>query len=507
MMVQTTKAQAAPGPADVTTIKGQIVTFGEEFERWGVRLKYEPGSIRLPESGVKSVKLCVQHDRDRPIGYCTSIAETDTGLIGSFELPPMEHTAAYRAEIDTAVRDGLSVGVFLDEECMQAIDDTMWARFMEGEEQADPIVLTGELGETSAVTIPQFDSARVDNSRQGGTMPRTLVTTSTEDQAPAPTAAPQAAERLAAPARTRPVSAVLELAARITSAKIEGGQGRAAAVIQTIETALSDVTPAGNGAGNADAGLAVQAMGELVDDTEYETLYESIVTARPLTGAKITGWRWKVKPITAPYTGNKTDIPSNPATLEWVEETPNRIAGGHDIDRIYRDLGSPEMLASYWRIMALDVLQQYDSARLSAAKTAAGAAVSAGSTAEAVLAGLTAVKRATYVLISQDLATAEGIKPADTLPAAFASGNLFTGTVPSNIIISPDLTSQVLVGRRSAVDFFSLQPPVRLEAVVVAKAGIDTGMYGYYGDLVAQLSGQKLYTVTTTPLAANASKK
>ena len=506
MLVNTAAAQAAPAIDGGTAISGQIVAFGEEFERWGVRLKYEPGSIRLPESGAQSVKLCVQHDTDRPIGYCTSITETATGLNGTFEVPPMQHTAAYRDEIDNWVRDGLSVGVMLDQDCVDTVEEAMWARLMDGGvEQAEPITLTGELGETSTVTIPQFDSARIDHSRQGGTMPRTLVTTSAEPdtQAPAPAAAPPGAARIGT-AQTRPVSAARELAVRLLSARMDGGFE---AVRDVVNTALVDITPAGNGVGKEDAGLVVQALGELWSGAGYEPLYTPITANKTLTSWKYTGWRWALKPGVADYAGNKTDIPSSPATLEEHTETAERIAGGNDIDRIYKDLGDPEILTSYWRLMVDDLAKKLDLKRLGAVQGIAVAGAAQPSLIAALQAGAIAVPNANYALVSNDVWYGSASLPESEMPAAFGSG-AFSMKIPP-MIPSPDLpAATVIVGRSGAVDFRTFEPPIKLEAVNVAKAGIDTGLYSYWLAFPNDTAtGAASYAIVPPPPAARASSK
>ena len=74
----------------------------------------------------------------------------------------------------------------------------------------------------------------------------------------------------------------------------------------------------------------------------------SLGGARPLTGVKLKGWQWDTRPKPAKYLGGKTDVPSNKPKTVPVEATPERWAGGWDIDRIFVDLGEPGFLTEFW---------------------------------------------------------------------------------------------------------------------------------------------------------------
>jgi hypothetical protein len=500
-------------PADQRS--GTIVRYGEEFTRYGgIRLIYRQGGISLPDGGPETVKLCVDHDTDRPIGHLTGIEEDADSMRGRFHLPQLQHTEPYRLEMDELLRDGLSVGVIPDQATIDAVDAAMEALFWDGEKQTEPIEVTGTLAEVSTVAVPQFNTARVDQSQEGEPMTKTLITTSRPiDAADAgqPHVEAPAHTRTAA-ASTRPVSAARALAERIVAARTDSG---ASGVIAVINTALADITPTGNGAGNSLAGLATQAMGELAEET-YTPRYDKIVTKKELTGMKVQGWRWKVLPTVGDYLGNKAEIPTNAATLEWVEQNAQRIAGGHDLDRVYVDLGDAvSVLTSYWRMMSLDLQIKLDAKRISSVQSAAGAAIpvpggatgETGKLTDAILLGLQAVPDADYLVISADLWAAEGGKPEADLPALLTGAGIFGDMLPDTIVNGVGLTNEVVVGRRMAVDFHEFDPPIRLEAVNIAQAGIDAGLYSYWAAMTTAINAVKRYTLTVAPLARSTADK
>ncbi len=481
MLIRTRFAPNATADAD--TITGRVVTYGQEFERFGVPLVYRAGSIALPVEGIGTVKLCVEHDTERPIGYGVAAEETDDGLRMTFALPDLAHTEKYRDEIVATIRDGFSVGVYPDEQTRAAIDAAMWS----DEPHTEPIVVTGHLSEVSVVTAPQFNSSRVEHASEGSTMDLepVLVTTS----APPPVPGPPSHVGVT-PARTRPVSSAHHLADLLHTAQTSQG---ASGVAQTLTAALADIVPNGTG-NNPLAGLAIQAAGELCTDN-YDPIYDVAVTNMQLNGIKVHGWRWKVPPTVAAYAGLKAEIPTGAASLEYAEALASRWAGGHDLDRVYVDLGGGDVLTSYWREMAKSGLVFLDAKRLEAIQASAGTATAATSVTDAILQGLAAVPDATYVLIGADLWAAGGAQPESELPALLTGAGIYGNLMPSTIVRAVGLTGKVIVGKKSGINFYTADPAIRLEAVNIPHAGIDAGMYGYYTWLTACPNAVKAYTV------------
>lgn len=482
-------AAAATGDAEV---RGTLVPYDQPGDTSAGRITVAPGAVRVPED-LAAVKLVTDHDRGRPVGYLTAAEDTPTALLGTFALPgdvPASVSAA--AEVRHRLRDGLSV------ELVNVEWDTTGAH---------PRVVAADLAATGLVSVPAFPASRgalaasapPPTPEPAPTVEEPTMTETTAAPAdltaaadtPAQVPPPPAAAGRVTAARTSPRDVVLDFASRVLAVRTDSGPDASA---RFVTAALSDITPGGNGAGNEGAGLGVQLAGELMDDAA-PARYESCVVARTLTGARIDAWRWAVAPVVGPYAGDKAEIPTNAAKLEPVSVTPNRLAGGHDIDRIYRDLGSPAMLASYWRLMAQSVTEQIDGARLAAVQADA-ATGTAATTAAALLAGLAAVPGATYVILSEDLYAAEGAKPATEQAAIISGEGIYGAGLPPVIVAhGSGLTSTVIVGKRSARDFYTLNPPIRLEAANIAQAGIDAGVYGYYAALTVNGPGVWVGTV------------
>lgn len=147
--------RAGQSDTGMRTISGQVVPFGVPVDRFGVTFTFEKGSLRL-RGDTADVKLLMQHDPDRPVGYATSLTETDTGWEGTFALPDLPQSQAAADEVEQLLRDGLSVGAAMSEEFYEEFTSAMWA----SKPPESPLVFSGDLVETSVVSIPQFPTAR-----------------------------------------------------------------------------------------------------------------------------------------------------------------------------------------------------------------------------------------------------------------------------------------------------------------------------------------------------------
>lgn len=147
---------AAPGPVTASpaerTISGLIVPFGPAGATSGGLLTFSAGSLRWSEP--RRVKLLVEHDQGRSVGFATSIEERPEGLWATFSVPEGPEGDQVLTQAANGVRDAFSVGVMLD-----ASVQTNLRRATNGA----PVKGTGELRETSMVSVPAFDSARVES--------------------------------------------------------------------------------------------------------------------------------------------------------------------------------------------------------------------------------------------------------------------------------------------------------------------------------------------------------
>jgi HK97 family phage prohead protease len=126
------------------TITGIVVPFGKPGATSMGPVVFELGSVN--EIDPASVKLLLEHDNRRPIGRATNFTVTPGGINGTFKIAETTAGADALIEASEGLRDGLSIGAMIDEyDIRDGIIHVTSARMIE----------------TSLVTSPAFDSARV----------------------------------------------------------------------------------------------------------------------------------------------------------------------------------------------------------------------------------------------------------------------------------------------------------------------------------------------------------
>ncbi|MFB4348474.1 head maturation protease, ClpP-related [Microbacterium sp. CR_7] len=239
---------------------------------------------------------------------------------------------------------------------------------------------------------------------------------------------------------------------------------------------------------------------------------DSLGGSKALTATKIEGWKWvEPTPEPEPYAGNLTEIPSEEWETAPVSETPGRWAKGNKIDRIHKDLGSADLIASLFAILG----RNYDgvSDRAVAADLIAGAtSITGGAT---TLVG--AISKAYLQLkrigaapskfwMAEDVFTAFAeLKVAD-LPAWIANATGFVkldGNTSLAGVFDVDVDFQLAAGgflaydRRAATVYES--PQIKLEAQDIAHGGIDIGFFAYGGTLINDARAVVKTTITPAP--------
>jgi HK97 family phage prohead protease len=144
-------------PGAVFGVPSLAVPWNVAATRFGVPVVFTADTLEVPED-LATVKLLIQHDDERPVGYAATAAVADDGLMMTFEVDTSHPRAAEATrEVELKWRDGLSVGVELDAATQEAI----WAAMWEAEPSAAPIPLGGTLREVSLCSVPQFNNARI----------------------------------------------------------------------------------------------------------------------------------------------------------------------------------------------------------------------------------------------------------------------------------------------------------------------------------------------------------
>lgn len=147
-------AESTDVDASARTIEGIVVPFGPGGRTSGGLLTFSAGSVRI--SDPKRVKLLVEHDQRNAVGYGVEFAERPEGLWGKFHVPEGDPDGdRVLRQAANGVRDAFSVGVLLD----AAVE----ANLRRNTDPSKPVKASGDLRETSMVSVPAFDDARVGN--------------------------------------------------------------------------------------------------------------------------------------------------------------------------------------------------------------------------------------------------------------------------------------------------------------------------------------------------------
>lgn len=496
----------------------------------GVRAVFRASSISVP-SNRSHVKLLVEHDNSQSVGYMTDADELHAGLVGVYRVAAGASGDAALDGVENRTRDGLSVRVEVDR----------YNRLPDGSIE----VLSSRLRETSLVSVPAFDDARVAALAASSPTERDEVMAriadlidlkaSTPPVADPPVPAPQpapAAPSVAPTAAAAPAfdmaafaAALAPLLAAAPPAATEppagqaprpvppvgnAGPGTIQAAAQTVAdwyrrdggnintllAALSDVVPADD----AGEGFTRPAwIGELWTASQSRRPYiDSLGTPKPLTSLKIQGWKWVTKPAVGNYAGDKAAIPSNDVVTAPAEATAQRKAGGWDIDRAYIDLGDPAFIQAMFEAATEDYRRKTDvavGAALLAAQVAGPNDPVEADSVQAALIGMAAQAYAigaqiNWVAIASDLFTDLAGLTKDELPWWFDPASLNIGEQSGNIpgfrfwVDSTLTDGTVLAGDSKAATYYEVGTPIRVQAVNIPNGGVDIGVFGYHGLIV-----------------------
>jgi hypothetical protein len=265
-----------------------------------------------------------------------------------------------------------------------------------------------------------------------------------------------------------------------------------------LQAALTDITYTANADVYPDTWL-----GHVWEGVNYQRRFVPAVAAgAPVTSLKVTGWRWNVAPVVADYDGDKEAVASNAATTEAIEVPVKRLAGAHDIDRAFFDLGSSDYVMGYWAAMAESYARLsdeycYDELWAGAVDTGTNA-TPLGAIVQAAMAVMP-IGTPSFIGISTEVyAAMAAVNTQDAL--AFLGGSLSldgTGSFGNSSLFVSDFISAngVLAGTRNAASFHELAPALRVNVANVANGGIDAGLFGYCATVVNQPAGLAVATL------------
>ncbi|MDD7687542.1 MAG: hypothetical protein PT944_06485 [Actinomycetaceae bacterium] len=493
------------------TIEGLLLPYGEQGYTNKGRVSASRG--RLKASKTSPVFLNVEHDQRHRIGRAVSLQERSDGIHATFHIAGtaagddalLEASEGLRAslsiEIDKPViRAGKIVGGTITGAALvaqPAFPSAMLTASMPDEGELEQATDTADdIAQTLDDVIELLDDAADEaNDIAHVTNPDTPTPTIDDDKETIPMKARRATQIGGLTAAALPKQSTHDKNWLI--ANLSG---------QTTDThlyaALADVVPA-----NVLGMEQPQYVGELWNGRAYERKIIPLFDHADLTSWKVQGWRWKTKPAVAPYQGNKKDIPSAAIATEAVEIAAQRIAGGHDIDRKFKDFPDAEFWDAYFAAMVESYARVSDTAVLTEVKKAATVITSGTKPTDIAQGIVNIVDGAISIMNETDTVPTGAVVAVDLwrdimltpqehvlgyLSAAMSLEDGSLGAFP--IIPSAALgKGETLVVAKPAVTVHELAgSPIRVEAIDVSKGGVDEAVFGYYAVNVHDKGGLAL---------------
>lgn len=252
-------------------------------------------------------------------------------------------------------------------------------------------------------------------------------------------------------------------------------------------------------------------LGELWKRAPYLRRIIPLLNVQTLTSYKATGWRWVSAPEVGDYAGNTAEVPSNALDTESVEVTASRLAGGHRLDRRFRDFGDTAVIGSYLEHQTDDYKRKTDAKAL-AAVLAAATVTAPGAVPAGISKGLAAIvdgalgviateNSPSYALVDPTLWRDILLTPKDDILAYLeASFGFEQGTGPGFSIRPAATGGKVIVGAREALTYWELpgEAPIRVDGVVPGNGAEDIAVFGYYASLANNAEAIR----SVTPAAA-----
>lgn len=479
------------------TLTGRIVTWGEEGFTSAGKTVFAKDSITIP----KNVKLLLEHDRTRPIGKLISYEVTDSGIEASFRIAGTIAGDDSLLEAAEGLRDGFSVGIKLNE--WENVDGAM-------------VISSSQMIETSLVTDPAIDSARVtevaatetevSESNDSDIKPEGEDLVSETVSESVTTEAVEAAKSEVTVSASAPVmysSPRVNLnvtAGQVAKAQLAASRGDSDA--RDLIAALQVATVAEN-TGMVPPNYLRDVIGIIDSSRPFIDSIER--AALPASGMKIFTPKLGAQASVA-LTAEGAEFSSTDTAVTFQEDTVVKFAGAGRLDVELVDRSDPSFLDLYIRELAASYAQKTDAYAANIA--AQNSAASTGSTiyksiADGIADSFGVMRFTPNRLLVANSGGEDGIDYSGLLGAVDGSGRpLFAAAVPQNagglisqgstagtvaglsLIVDPNYTGNdaaekyALVYPSAAMRFHE-SAQIQLRTAVVANGQLDIGLYGY----------------------------
>jgi len=474
------------------TLTGRIVTWGEEGFTSAGKTVFAKDSITIP----KNVKLLLEHDRTRPIGKLSSYEITEFGIEASFRIAGTIAGDDSLLEAAEGLRDGFSVGIKLNE--WENVDGAM-------------VISSSQMIETSLVTDPAIDSARVtevaatetevSESNDSDIKPEGEDLVSETVSESVTTEAVEAAKSEVTVSASAPVmysSPRVNLnvtAGQFAKAQLAASRGDSDA--RDLVAALQVATVAEN-TGMVPPNYLRDVIGIIDNSRPFIDSIER--AALPAAGMKIFTPKLGTQ-ATVALTAEAAEFSSTDTAVTFQEDNVVKFAGAGILDVELVDRSDPSFLDLYIRELAASYAQKTDDYALGLARD--GAVGSSGASIyKAIADGIAdsyGVMRFTPNRLVVHPTAAGSISYADLLGAEDGNDRpLFAAAVPQNAggLITQGSTQGTVAGLSLVVDpnytgdKFALVYPsaamrfhesaqIQLRTAVVANGQLEIGLYGY----------------------------
>ncbi|MDJ0336434.1 hypothetical protein QMG83_14500 [Salinibacterium sp. G-O1] len=515
------------------TLSGLLVPFGEQGNTNLGKFTVEAGVLTLPRDP-SVVTLNIGHDREIPVGRATVLAEHADGIHATFSFANTDEADEALLAYDAGTRGALSVEAKnLVIRAGKAIAGHIFGAAVVAKGAfPSATLMAADIGEEiPAEEIPTLlEPVDGDISIVATEIPETVTVTAADNSI---TFTPNTeSETLVIPntlqagagTQSTPALSVSDIGGMLYAmnqgtlsvddfAERLGHENGA-----TLFAALSDVKYDGVGGIAGVQGILPQWMGLIWSALNYRQQVLPLFGHKDLTSLTLNGFKWTQKPAGGDWAGNKAAVPSNTLTVAAVTGSASRYAVGHDIAREFVDFPVPGFFESYADAVTEDYAKWADAkvaaAVLAGATALAGDALTTlpgasggtiGSAASAIIDGATVLVTngvlPSFALVAPALWKQMAKQPkANVLGYLNAALGLSEGDL-DGFVIRPSATvtaGKVLVGAKEAATVYELPGvPIRIDALDLAKGGIDKAAFGYAGVVINDATGLQLVTAAT----------
>ena len=480
------------------TLTGRIVTWGEEGFTSAGKTIFAKDSITIP----KNVKLLLEHDRTRPIGKLTSYEVTDTGIEASFKIAGTIAGDDSLLEAAEGLRDGFSVGIKLNE----------WDN-----KDGAMVISSSQMIETSLVTDPAIDSARVtevaateteisestdsDTKTEGEdlvseTAPESVTTEAVEAAKSEITVSASAPVMYSSPRVNLNVTA-----GQVAKAQIAASRGDSDA--RDLIAALQVATVAEN-TGMVPPNYLRDVIGIIDSSRPFIDSIER--AALPASGMKI------FTPVlgaqaTVALTAEGAEFSSTDTAVTFQEDTVVKFAGAGRLDVELVDRSDPSFLDLYIRELAASYAQKTDAYASTIAvdgSSTSSAATLYGAIAKGIADSYGVMRQTPSKFMVPPSGALDAIDFAGLLGAVDTTGRpIFAAAASQNanglitqgstngtvagldLVVDPNYAGTTVGATKAALIYpstamrFHESSQIQLRTAVVANGQLDIGLYGY----------------------------